>query len=155
MVTTTVEAIDGDSTLVTGINGHVEPNYGRRLLPQVVDSLAETDPTREYAVYPRSSDLTHGFHHVTMRELAQAVNGFAFWLEAAIGRSTTFETVAYLGSSDIRYTIVLLAAIKCGYKVREVVSPRLREAQLTDTASCTVAEECCLDDSITALFNGL
>ncbi|KAG8533588.1 uncharacterized protein KY384_001328 [Bacidia gigantensis] len=97
-------------------NGHTEPHYGSRLLPQVVDELAESNPSRVYAIYPFTSDLSKGFRHVTMGELAQAVNKVAFWLDDTTGRSTTFETIAYMGPSDIRYTIFFLAAIKCGYK---------------------------------------
>ena len=96
-----------------------EPNYGFRLLPHVLDDLAASDPHRIHSIYPRTSSLTQGYRHVTMRELANAVNGFAHWLESAIGKSEDFATVAYFGLSDIRYTIILLAAVKCGYKVSE------------------------------------
>ena len=112
-----------------GVNGYPVPTqksdarkgreYGARLLPQVLDELAETDPMRTYAIYPQSSDPSKGFRLVKMIELATAVHKLAFWIERTIGRSTTFETIAYIGSSDIRYTIVLVAAIKCGYKVNE------------------------------------
>ena len=100
-----------------GINGSFTTTYGSRLLPQVVDELATTNPGRVYATYQRSSDISEGFRDVTMGELASAVNKAAFWLMEVVGRSTTFETIAYVGPSDLRYAIMLLAAIKCGYKV--------------------------------------
>jgi acyl-coenzyme A synthetase/AMP-(fatty) acid ligase len=37
-------------------------------------------------------------------------------LDKTIGKSTDFDTLAYLGPSDLRYHIVILAAIKTGYK---------------------------------------
>ena len=99
------------------VNGHVEPPYGSRLLPQVVDELASSDPQRIYATLPLSSDLSKGFRDVTMRQVSQAVNRLAYWLEDTIGRSTVFETLSYMGLPDLRYAIVFLAAVKCGYKV--------------------------------------
>ena len=98
-------------------NDGMEPRYGSRLLPQVVDELARTNPQRIFATIPLSSDLTHGFRDITMLQVSQAVNKCAFWLEDTIGRCTTFETLSYMGLSDLRYAIVFLAAVKCGYKV--------------------------------------
>ena len=56
---------------------------------------------------------------MTMLQISQAVNKFAYWLEHTIGRSTAFETVSYMGIPDLRYAIVFLAAVKCGYKVSD------------------------------------
>ncbi len=101
------------------VSGHVEPPYGSRLLPQVVDELAKYEPERIYATMPLSSDLAQGFRDVTMLQISQAVNKCAHWLENVIGRSTMFETLSYMGLPDLRYAIIFLAAIKCGYKVSE------------------------------------
>ena len=102
------------------VDDNVQP-YGSRLLPQVVDQLSHSDPTRVYATFPLSSDLSRGFRDVTMFETAQAVNKLAWWIEMNLGRSTVFETIAYIGPSDLRYAIVFLAAVKCGYKVSEAL----------------------------------
>lgn len=106
------------------VNGHVEPQYGSRLLPQVVDQLSCDEPKRVYATIPLSSDLSQGFRDVTMLEVAQAVSGFAYWLEENMGRSTNFETISYMGVSDLRYVVVFLAAVKCGYKVNETIDAK-------------------------------
>ena len=95
----------------------VEPQFGSRLLPQVVDELARSCPERIYASIPLSSDPLHGFQDVTILELAQAVSRFAWLLDEKLGKSTTFETLAYVGPSDLRYVVVFLAAVKCGYRV--------------------------------------
>ena len=92
-------------------------DYGSRLLPQVLDDLARNDRDQVYASFPRSSDLSGGFRDVSVLEMARAVNKVAYWLDGVIGRSTSFETVAYMGPFDLRYAIVFLAAVKCGYKV--------------------------------------
>ena len=101
------------------IDSHMEPRYGSRLLPQVVDELARSKSKRIYATLPLTSDLTQGFRDVTMLQVSQAVNRVAYWLEQIIGRSTVFETLSYMGLPDLRYAIVFLAAVKCGYKVSE------------------------------------
>ena len=93
------------------------PSYGRRLQPQVVDEIARTTPRRVYATFPLASDLSV-FRDVTFLELSSAVNRFACWIDTAIGRSENFETLTYVGIPDIRYTVVFLAAVKSGYKVR-------------------------------------
>lgn len=89
--------------------------YGERLLPQIVDALASSNPTRVYASVPRTANVADGFRDVTMKDLANAINTVAWMLERTLGRSETFETIAYMGASDIRYAIVFLAAVKVGY----------------------------------------
>lgn len=120
--------VNGHGPSVNGyespVNGHVEPQYGSRLLPQVVDQLSYDDPKRVYASFPLSSDLSQGFRDVTMLEVSQAVNGFAYWLEEHFGRSTNFETISYMGVSDLRYVVVFLAVVKCGYKVNETTDAK-------------------------------
>ncbi|KAL8734972.1 MAG: hypothetical protein Q9181_002995 [Wetmoreana brouardii] len=116
-----------------------KPNYGRRLLPQVLDQLATTDPDRVYATVPRSPDLNDGFRNVTMSQMARAVNHMAWWLQQHTGTSSIFETVSYLGLPDIRYAILFLAAVKCGFKVL-FPSPRNTvpiNISLLDQTECT------------------
>ena len=90
--------------------------YGERLLPQVIDAYAKNDPDRIYALVPHSADVTQGFRKITMKDLASAVNRIAWWIDREIGHSDTFETLAYIGATDIRYGIFFFAAIKSGYK---------------------------------------
>ncbi|KAI8958393.1 acetyl-CoA synthetase-like protein [Daldinia sp. FL1419] len=97
--------------------------YGRRLIPQVLDELAEKDPFRVYATIPRTSDVKDGYRDVSVAELARCVNFMAKWLVNNFGRSDSFETITYIGLSDLRGPIVLLGAIKAGYKLF-VPSPR-------------------------------
>jgi acyl-coenzyme A synthetase/AMP-(fatty) acid ligase len=48
--------------------------------------------------------------------MRNAVDRVAWLLKEQIGQSTTFKTLAYMGPGDLRYHIVLLAAVKAGYK---------------------------------------
>lgn len=65
-----------------------------------------------------------------MQQLAHAISYAAWWLDGQIGRSDHVEVIAYLGVSDIRYPILLFAAIKCGYQFANTSSAELRIWQL-------------------------
>ena len=97
------------------------PPYGSRLMPTVVDKIAKEQPELPYAFVPLTSKIRDGFRPVTFAELSNATNACASWIDNTIGSSSTFETVAYLGLSDLRYVTAFLAAVKCGYKVRHPV----------------------------------
>lgn len=107
------------------------PAYGRRLIPMVLDELAEKDPDRVYAAIPKTSDVKDGYQDVSVADLACCVDFMAKWLEDKFGRSNSFETITYIGLSDLRGPATLLAAIKTGHKVSyltqyslKVVGPR-------------------------------
>ena len=90
------------------------PPVGQRLLPQIVDQLASENPERIFASYAASQILADGFVNVSMRRLSHAVNEVSHWIEHSLGPSNSFPTLCYIGISDIRYTIIFLATIKCG-----------------------------------------
>lgn len=90
---------------------------GRRLLPNVVDNLASSDPTRTFASIPLSYNLQDGFRDITYKEFARAIDRCAWWMEESLGGSQTFETLNYVGPQDLRYAMLLFAAIKTGYQV--------------------------------------
>jgi acyl-CoA synthetase (AMP-forming)/AMP-acid ligase II len=98
------------------------PAYGRRLVPVAVDDFAAEQPDKIFAYFPKSSNVKDGFINVTYSALARAIDRTAWWLEERLGgRSTTFETLAYIGPSDLRYTILMVAAVKTGYKVSSAI----------------------------------
>ena len=93
-------------------------DYCKKLLPVAIDEIASREPQRPWASLPVDDwDLAQGFEDVTFAALANAINKVAHAIEAAFGRSSTFETFAYLGVPDVRYHLVQMAAIKTGYKV--------------------------------------
>lgn len=89
---------------------------GERLLPSLVDEYANLDPEKLIASFPTSSEIIE-WHEVSYRELSAAVNSLAWFIEKHIGKSEVFESLGYMGVNDIRYTVVWLAAMKCGYCV--------------------------------------
>lgn len=103
------------------------PDYSRRLHPNLIDHIAETDPKRLYAIVAVQSSPFQSFIHITFQDFADAINCIAAWLEDEFGRSDTFETSAYMGPSDPAYFIVVIAAAKIGYKASQLqlsASPR-------------------------------
>jgi hypothetical protein len=91
--------------------------FGQRLLLPLLEQIAETEPQRIYASIPKTQNFNGGYRDVTYHELYGAVNRAAAWLEDTFHRSSTFETLAYIGPSDIKYFILVLAAPYVGYKV--------------------------------------
>jgi hypothetical protein len=90
-----------------------------RLLPRVIDLRAQTNPQELFAKVPAStSTYASGFRSVTNLEFSNAINKVAWLLQGQLGKSKDFDTLAYIGPNDLRYSIVVIAAIKAGYKVR-------------------------------------
>jgi acyl-CoA synthetase (AMP-forming)/AMP-acid ligase II len=87
------------------------------LLPHLIDHFAKTKPDAVYAEYPLSPisyDLC--FRLITFRDLANTVNGIAWWLTGILGLGNG-EVLAYIGPNDLRYPALVLGAIKAGYVV--------------------------------------
>lgn len=74
--------------------------YGRRLIPQILDRLASTEPDRIIYSVATFSDDTHSFRHISARIFANAVNKTAWWLHDQIGRPMLLETVGYIGPRE-------------------------------------------------------
>jgi len=92
--------------------------YGSRLIPCIIDETAQNDPKKLYAVIPNSAkNIAEGFRNMTYRDFANAINGAASWIERTFGRSSDFRALGYIGLNDLRYRIILVAAIKTGHKV--------------------------------------
>lgn len=78
-------------------------NYGRRLLPTTLDELAINDPDRELYSIPLGATPKDGFQAITSSVYANAINRASWFMEKTWGKSTTFETIAYLGPSQYRH----------------------------------------------------
>ncbi|GAW27362.1 putative NRPS-like enzyme [Rosellinia necatrix] len=97
--------------------------YGRRLMPSVLDQLSRRTPTKLFASVPKTGDLLDGFRDVSVSDMARCVDFAAACIENHFGRGDNFETLAYVGIPDLRGVIIFYAAVKCGYKLL-VPSPR-------------------------------
>ncbi|OBR08091.1 Nonribosomal peptide synthetase [Colletotrichum higginsianum IMI 349063] len=121
------------------------PQYGKRLIPQVLDEIANTDPDAEIFSAPRSSDPKDGWKKVTYWQVANAVNRIAQLIVGKKGRPEpgTFPTLTYIGPSDVRYAIITIACIKAGYKAL-LISPRNShkgQMNLLEQTDCNII--CC------------
>ncbi|KAK4183556.1 putative peptide synthetase [Podospora australis] len=90
----------------------------------LVDHLAATKPNDTWVKIPITSaqDVTH-WDNITWAQLSNAVNAMAHFITKSFGPARKDEPIAYTGINDIRYPIVILAAIKADYKA-VLTSPR-------------------------------
>ncbi|KAK2807211.1 hypothetical protein FQN49_008788, partial [Arthroderma sp. PD_2] len=95
----------------------VSKDYGKRLIVSILDGIAAEEPGRVLYSLPVSRDVSEGFRDITALEFANAVNRTAWWLEAELGKGSSFPTVGYFGPwNDFRYILLILGCIKAGYK---------------------------------------
>jgi acyl-coenzyme A synthetase/AMP-(fatty) acid ligase/thioester reductase-like protein len=83
---------------------------GNRLLPAVLNKLAHDNPEGSIMALPKTSRPEQGYNDISYSRLANAVNKICHWLEELGAQSR--DVVAYLGPTDTRYPILLLAALK-------------------------------------------
>lgn len=87
-------------------------------MPTALEKRALEEPNGVFTKIPRStSSYKPGFRSVTNPEMLNAVDRLAWIFERDLGKGLNFEAIAYIGPTDLRYWIVVLAAIKTGYKV--------------------------------------
>jgi hypothetical protein len=87
-------------------------DYGRRLLPQVIDKAATKRPNRIAYSFPITEDPSEGFHEITNSRYANGLNRTAWWMEKSFGKPEpkSFPTVGYIGPSKSEEP-------KCGFQV--------------------------------------
>ena len=88
-----------------------------QLFPSLIDRYAEEEPQKVWLEMPiDDDDLSKGFRPVTYSQLATLVDNAAHWLDEALGKTTDGSTpvFAYTGQQDLRFAILVLAAIKVG-----------------------------------------
>lgn len=84
---------------------------GGRLLPTWIDKVGRETPDKVWASVPRSTNLKDGFRDLRYHHLVAAIDAAAWWIESVIGRSTQFETVAYMGYIAVMAYLVHLANV--------------------------------------------
>ncbi|ROW08291.1 hypothetical protein VMCG_03193 [Cytospora schulzeri] len=91
---------------------HISKCLGE-LLPHTVERLARENPSAPYGLWPiAQASYEDGFRTIDYGQLANIVNGLAWWIKRNIGTSQNGEKVlAYVGPNDIRFTAMLLAAL--------------------------------------------
>lgn len=113
---------------------------GRRLLPQIVNDLAASDPNGTWLSVPSRSQSTDEFMDISYNQLANAVNRAAWWINTCAKTLPSHHTLAYIGPTDSRYLILIIAAAKAGHWLL-LPSTRNTDAmqqQLLRATGCTV-----------------
>lgn len=78
-------------------NGTTSTPYGRRLIPQIMDSLASAEPDRTVFSVATCPDNTLGFRHISAHAFTKAVDKTAWWLYNQVGKPTSIQPVGYIG----------------------------------------------------------
>ena len=90
---------------------------GQRLIPSIIDEYSEQWPDKLYALLLPFNSEKIVTRAITFAQLGRAINRCALWLESCCGKGVNFETIAYLSRSDLGTSILIVAAIKVGFKV--------------------------------------
>ena len=77
------------------------PDFGHRLIPTLVDDYARNEPDYVFALVPKTSDFADGLTEITISAFARAVDEVASRIDSKIGKSTNFDTIAYIGPSEL------------------------------------------------------
>lgn len=96
---------------------------GQRLLPSLVDEIAQSDPHRVLYSVPKTKDISDGFQDISAKTFMRAVDRCSWHIEQNLGHGHGFPTLTYMGPQDVVYAILILACIKTGYKLL-LSSPR-------------------------------
>jgi hypothetical protein len=104
---------------IAGVMANIDSPFafGNRLLAQTLNDLAVLQPERIYASIPKSVNLSDGFLDVSFRDMERMVSALERWIEHTWRKSSSFETIAYFGISDLRSVVVFFAAVNSGYRV--------------------------------------
>lgn len=88
------------------------------LLPHVVERLAREMPDAKYGEWVAESHVVV----ITYAQLANIINGLSWLLVEQLNGPGNYgsspEVLAYVGTNDVRYSALVLAAAKAGYTVR-------------------------------------
>lgn len=91
------------------------PQYGRRLIPQIMDSLATTDPDRIIFSIANVSNNNVSLREIPARAFMKAVDKTAWWLLKKVPKPTSIRPMGYIGPHDLRHILLTHACVKAGY----------------------------------------
>ncbi|TAQ86889.1 hypothetical protein B7494_g4804 [Chlorociboria aeruginascens] len=96
----------------------VEAAVPDRLVHLIPDELARKVPEHPLFAFPKTDLPQDGFVEVNAKCFANAINRTSWYLESLLGKAPAgFPSVGYMGSSDLRYFLLMFGAIKAGYKM--------------------------------------
>ena len=110
----------GASVLLDIMNGRCGAQdifHDHKLIASRIDFFADALPHKIVASVPISaSDASQGYRNVTVKAFARAIDRAARWMDNALSQCATVDSAveifAYDGPVDLRWLILLVAAIK-------------------------------------------
>ncbi|KAF7165602.1 hypothetical protein CNMCM6106_001683 [Aspergillus hiratsukae] len=96
-------------------DGTASVPYGRRLIPQIMDSLAAAEPERIVFSLTTFSGDSLEFRHISARAFTKAVDKTAWWLHNQVGKPDSIQPLGYIGPHDLRHILLTYACVKAGY----------------------------------------
>lgn len=73
------------------------PDYGRRLLPQIIDELAVSHPEQSLFSLSTMAKNVLEFRDVSANKFAKAVDKTAWWLQEEVGKPAAIQPIGYIG----------------------------------------------------------
>lgn len=104
---------------------------GNRTIATVLDKLAREHPTRLVCKAPKGPRVTNGFSSLDIGTLSKAVDSTAWLITESFGTPEKDEVLLYLGDSDIRYLVFVVACQKAGFKVSRSLTEHCNLVTLT------------------------
>lgn len=106
-------------------------SFGKRLIPQIMDTLAAEDPERVVFTLTTMNKNKLEFRNISARSFVNAVDKTAWWLLGQVGRPDRVRPVGYIGPrkysqhlrgninlhilDDLRHILLTYACVKVGY----------------------------------------
>ena len=106
------------------------PDYGRRLLADVIDDAAATDPDHIVYSFTRTDDPADGFYRVSNQRYAAGVDRLAWLIADGFGPPPvdTVPSIGYIGPSMLStYLIFLILILFLFFLLLFFFSPFLRQ----------------------------
>ncbi|UKZ61328.1 putative NRPS-like protein biosynthetic cluster [Trichoderma atroviride] len=115
-------------------------SYGRRLIPQIMDSLAARDPGRIVFSLTTARDGSLGRLDVSAKTFTRAVDRLAWWIKDQVGISSSIKPVGYIGPHDLRHVLLTYASVKAGYSALFLSPKNSTEGALAvlDATKCDI-----------------
>jgi hypothetical protein len=85
------------ATIQAEKNKGLDDSYGRRLIPQIMDSLAARDPGRVVFSLMTAREGSLGRLEVSAKTFTRAVDRLAWWIKSQVGISSSIKPIGYIG----------------------------------------------------------
>ncbi|KAM5432753.1 putative NRPS-like protein biosynthetic cluster [Microsporum ferrugineum] len=119
--------------------------YGKRLIPQIMDELAATQPERIIFSLATLSGDSLVFRDITAHAFNKAVDKTAWWLRSQVGKPDSIQPVGYIGPHDLRHVLLTYACVKAGYAAL-FLSPKnntVGALSVLETTKCNIWVNAC------------